>query len=171
MREQPWYFILRELATAGIRHGALPKGWRCQPRPERLYQGGDTAPVQTGRDGCWSRLLRMAYPGGVRVAGQDRADRGRAHLVCDGLRQRGSAMRQAITSGLRCKSSFKYIEHSPDHYAGKLHCHVQCAPGRRQARSIVEQTEPELQKVLTTQGRAQFPAPREHLTTVYERLR
>ena len=33
--------------------------------------------------------LRMAYsPGGVPVAGQHRADRGRAHLVCDGLRQR-----------------------------------------------------------------------------------
>ena len=49
----------------------------------------DTAPVQTGRDVV---LVTPTYawriPGGVGVAGQDRADRGRAHLVCDGLRQR-----------------------------------------------------------------------------------
>ena len=29
-REQPWYFILQEPATAGIWHGALPKGWICR---------------------------------------------------------------------------------------------------------------------------------------------
>ena len=53
-------------------------------------KAGDTAPVQT-RAGCGAghAYLRMAHsPGGVPVAGQHRADRGRAHLVCDGLRQR-----------------------------------------------------------------------------------
>ena len=30
IREQPWYFILRESATAGIWHGALLKGWICR---------------------------------------------------------------------------------------------------------------------------------------------
>ena len=29
-REQPWYFILQEPATAGIWRGALPKGWICR---------------------------------------------------------------------------------------------------------------------------------------------
>ena len=53
-------------------------------------KAGDTAPVQTGRDVV---LVTPTYawripPGGGGVAGQDRADRGRAHLVCDGLRQR-----------------------------------------------------------------------------------
>ena len=53
-------------------------------------KAGDTAPVQTGRDVVLvTPTYGMAYPpGGVGVAGQDRADRGRAYLVCDGLRQR-----------------------------------------------------------------------------------
>ena len=51
---------------------------------------GIPPPVQTGRDVV---LVTPTYawrtpPGGIGVAGQDRADRGRAHLVCDGLRQR-----------------------------------------------------------------------------------
>ena len=53
-------------------------------------KAGDTAPVQTGRDVvlvtptyAW-RIPRVVSG----VAGQDRADRGRAYLVCDGLRQR-----------------------------------------------------------------------------------
>ena len=53
-------------------------------------KAGDTAPVQTGRDVV---LATPTYAWRIpRVVsewlGQDRADRGRAHLVCDGLRQR-----------------------------------------------------------------------------------
>ncbi len=71
-------------------------------------KAGDTAPVQTGRDVvlvtptyAWriprvvsEWLGKTALTGAERiwfvmgVAGQDRADRGRAHLVCDELRQR-----------------------------------------------------------------------------------
>ena len=52
-------------------------------------KAGDTAPVQIGRDVVLvTPPTHGVSPGGVGVAGQDQADRGRAHLVCDGLWQR-----------------------------------------------------------------------------------
>ena len=76
-------------------------------------------------------------------------------------------MRQAITGSLRRKKQLHYMGTAqiimPENYIAMFN-----APQKEQARSIVEQAEPALQKVLTQLKAGQeFPPPRE---TLYDRL-
>ena len=141
----------------------IAEGLEMPLRPERVIQAGDTAPVQTGSDVV---LVTPTYawriPRWCQVAGQDRADRTRAHLVCDGLRRR-VAMRQAAAKQLAAQKKLQYMGTAqiimPENYIAMFN-----APQKEQARSIVEQAEPALQKVLAQLKAGQeFPPPRENL--------
>ncbi len=125
------------------------RGWICRftTRTPASRQGIPPR-CRPGRMWCWSRLpTHGACPGGVGVAGQDRADRGRAYLVCDGLRQRDRQCGKNTTGSLRRKKQLHYMGTAqiimPENYITMFN-----APRKEQARSIVEQAEPALQKVL-----------------------
>ncbi len=88
-------------------------------------KAGDTAPVQTGRDVvlvtptyAW-RIPRVVWEwlGNTELTG------GGAHLVCDGLRQRDRQCGKIQSAACSAKAAAVH-GHSPDHHAGKLHCHV-----------------------------------------------
>ena len=72
-------------------------------------------------------------------------------------------MRQAITGSLQRKKQLQYMGTAqiimPENYIAMFN-----APQKEQARNIVEQAEPALQKVLAQlKAGQQFPAPRDNL--------
>ena len=103
------------------------------------------------------------------MAGKDRADRGRAHLVCDGLRQRDRKCGKIQPAACGTKISALYGDCAGRH-AGKLHCHVPCTPKgagpehRGAGRACTSKG------AGPAQGRAGIsPAKREPLRPLYER--
>ena len=87
---------------------------------------------------------------------------GQTHLVCDGLRQRDRQCGKIQPAACSAKAAAVY-GHSqiimPENYIAMFN-----APRKEQARSIVEQAEPALQKVLAQLKAGQeFPPPRDNL--------
>ena len=127
-------------------------------------KAGDTAPVQTGRDVvlvtptyAW-RIPRVVseWLGKTALTGAERI-----WFVMDCGSEIGNAA--GYNRQLAVQKQLKYMGTAqiimPENYIAMFN-----APQKEQAKSIVEQAEPELQKVLT-QLRAgqQFPPPRENL--------
>ena len=131
-------------------------------------KAGDTAPVQTGRDVvlvtptyAW-RIPRVVsgWLGKTALTGAERI-----WFVMDCGSEIGNAA--GYNRQLAAQKQLQYMGTAqiimPENYIAMFN-----APQKEQARSIVEQAEPELQKVLTRLKAGQeFPPPRENL---YDRL-
>ena len=171
-REQSWYFILREPATAGIWNGVLPKGLEMPLYDlNACIKAGNTAPVQTGRDVvlvtptyAW-RIPRVVsgWLGKTALTGAERI-----WFVMDCGSEIGNAA--GYNRQLAAQKQLQYMGTAqiimPE---TTLPCSMQ--PQKEQARSIVEQAEPGLQKVLTRlrAGQEITPAERQLLRPPYER--
>ena len=164
-------------------HGTLFYGNRQQPvsgtahcrragdaalRPDAGIKAGDTAPVQTGRDVvlvtptyAW-RIPRVVseWLGKTALTGAERI-----WFVMDCGSEIGNAAK--YNRQLAAQKHLHYMGTAqvvmPENYIAMFH-----APQKEQAKSIVEQAEPVLQKVLAQLRAGQeFPPPRE---TLYDRL-
>ena len=120
-------------------------------------KAGDTAPVQTGRDVV---LVTPTYAWRIpRVVSE------RIWFVMNCGSEIGNAA--GYNRQLAAQKQLQYMGTAqiimPENYIAMFN-----APQKEQAKSIVEQAEPELQKVLTQlKAGQQFPAPRDNL---YDRL-